>query len=119
MTPLMDGLTVWVHHPNIEYPPKLLVRQAVQEAVIKYHRSQQTATFIQSLDVDSVMSQSANSTVLRVTSEHTRRLFTDHNISARLVVEEVSHPLQIQSYKGGAYSTRLENAQFVARLKNA
>lgn len=98
---LMDGLTVWVNHPTLAFPPKLLVAQAVQEAVIEHHQSQSSVTFMQSLEVDSVLSANAKSTVLRVISEHTRKLFTDHRISARLVVDKMSHPLHIQSYREG------------------
>jgi hypothetical protein len=96
----MDGLTVWVNHPSIENPNPFDVMEAVMEAVKKAHAS--SNPFLQ---LTLVSSGGPKATVLRCATEVIRKLITDHHISAKLVVGETTHHLQVMPFRGGGNTT--------------
>lgn len=90
----MDGLTVWVNHKSLEAPNVFDVCEAVLKAVQAKHPDA-------SLVLNSVTPRGKHATVIRCATEAVRRLFTDHHVGANFQVDNTTHHLQIQAYRGG------------------
>ncbi|MCJ1461408.1 hypothetical protein MMC07_000005 [Pseudocyphellaria aurata] len=90
-----DGRTVWVNHPTALSANPFDVMEAVVAAASVKHGANSGLAVIQT------HSAGAKATALRCQDEATRKLFTDHRITAKLQIGETKHQLQIQAYRGG------------------